>query len=60
MVEFGKVLVEIMDLSDGFKRRKVIDEVELKWKKMEKWSWELGRRCGQPTRATGAGSGGRR
>ena len=59
VVEFEKVVVEIVDLSDGFKRRKMIEEVELKWK-MEKWSWELGQRCGRPARATGAGSGGRR
>ena len=35
MVEFGKKVVEIMDLGDGFKRKKNIEEVELRWKKMK-------------------------
>ena len=36
VVEYGKELVEIMYLGDGFKRRKNMKEVELTWKKKNK------------------------
>ena len=40
-MEFGKKVVEFVDLGDEFKRRKNIEEVELRRKKMKSGVGEL-------------------
>ena len=52
-MEFGKV-VEFVNLGDGFKRRKNIEEVELSWKKMKSGVGGLGQSYGRHGELTGA------